>query len=161
MRLLPNYPECLICGSIHPTSLKAQFYRDGDKVIATCTPRKCHAGYAGIIHGGLQGSLLDEALGRIVTSITHKLVFTGTLETRYKKPLPVDTNIIIEAWMNPEHRHPALYWEASGEIWNAEKTILYTTAKGKFFKIPDDQFHNIFSTFALEGCPNGVTMDNL
>ena len=161
MRLLSNYPDCLVCGQKNSASLKTKFYIEGDKVIAFCTPQACHAGYKGITHGGLLGSILDEALGRIVSNTTKKFVVTGTLEIKYKKSVPIETPLRIEAWMNAEQKRPRFYCEATGEIWNEEKTILYTTATGKFFKVPENKYSEILSSIELEGCHRSVTIEDL
>ena len=161
MRLLSNYPACFICGHQNPTGLHASFYREGDSVLAFCTFQEHHAGYKGIVHGGLISSLLDEALGRIVASITQKMVFTGTLNMRFHRPLITGKEVQVEATMDKEQRHPKLYWQASGKMFDKETKEIYAVAQGKFFKIGEEKYPEIFSSLQIEGCPRAVTMEDL
>ncbi len=161
MRLLANYHPCFVCGHENPTGLHASFYRDEDRVIAFCEFQEHHAGYKGIVHGGLICAILDEALGRIVASITKKMVFTGSLNVRFHRPLLMGTAIQIEATMDKEQRHPKLYWQASGKLFSKDTNEVYASAQGRFFKIAEEKYEEILSSLQIEGCPRAVSMEDL
>ncbi|NUM36023.1 MAG: PaaI family thioesterase [Candidatus Brocadiae bacterium] len=161
MRLLANYPACFICGNENPTGLHACYYREEDKVVAFCEFKEHHAGYKGIVHGGLISALLDEALGRIIASLTQKMVFTGSLNMRFHRPLPTGTLVMVEAIMDKEQRHPKLYWQASGKLFSKDTGELYAQAQGRFFKIQEEKYAEILSSLLIEGCPRSITMEDL
>ena len=161
MRLLAHYPPCFICGHENPTGIRASYYREDDKVIAFCEFQEHHAGYKGIVHGGLISALLDEALGRIVASLTQKMVFTGSLNIRFHRPILTGTIVKVEAIMDKEQRHPKLYWQASGKVFSKETNELYAQAQGRFFKISEEKYPEILSSLQLEGCPRSITMEDL
>lgn len=161
MRLLPNYHRCFVCGSTNPTGIKAHFYRNEDHVLATCDFTEHHAGYKGIVHGGLISAVLDEALGRIVASITRKMVFTGALTLHFHKPLLVGTAVKAEARVAEKQRHPKFYTQATGKLIDIKTNEVYASAEGNFFPIPVEKYDEMFAALEIEGCPKAVTLEDI
>ena len=161
MRLLPNYPKCFICGQDNPTGIHACFYRDQDRVVVHCTFAEQHCGYEGMVHGGLISALLDEALGRIVASITGKMVMTGELTVRFHKPVPVNATVEISATIDEYQRRPNLFTSASGVMLDRDNQQKYASAKGRFVAIPDEKYSEILTTLRLQGNSRAVTLDDL
>ena len=55
----------VVCGVDNPLSLGVTFYcLESGEVACKFTPQPMHEGHAGIMHGGLTGTLLDETMGR-------------------------------------------------------------------------------------------------
>ena len=47
-------------------------------------------GYPGVVHGGIVATILDESIARAATaSDPNRIMLTGKLTTRYRKPTPV------------------------------------------------------------------------
>ena len=47
-------------------------------------------GYPGVIHGGIVATILDESIARAATATDpNRIMLTGKLTTRYRKPAPV------------------------------------------------------------------------
>ena len=160
MRELPNYPYCVICGTENTIGIKISYFREENKVVAKCKFTKYHSGYHGIVHGGLLASILDEALGRIVSSITSKMVVTGELNVRFHCPVAVETCVSIEATMDDEQKHPHRFFTASGKITD-ENGKVCVSAKGRFFIIPENKYEEILSTLKIKGSDKKVTMEDL
>lgn len=79
----------------NPIGLKLSFYEnEGGQVIAHFTPGEEHQGYPGVLHGGITATLLDEAAGRVVTSLGLWMV-TAKLEIRYRKPIPIGKPLTV------------------------------------------------------------------
>jgi len=63
-----------------------EFWEDGDEIIAKWQPRKEFEGWTGVLHGGIQATLLDEAAAWLVFV---KLKTTGvTIQLRVEYPKP-------------------------------------------------------------------------
>ena len=57
-------PRCYVCGVDNPVGLRVRFAPDGAQGSRACyTARAVHAGWDGILHGGVIFALMDEALG--------------------------------------------------------------------------------------------------
>jgi acyl-coenzyme A thioesterase PaaI-like protein len=69
-------------------------------------PRADQHGPPGYLHGGLAASCLDETMARLGYVLDRVHSVTGTLELRYRRPIPLDGQAVrIEAWA--EHDGPA------------------------------------------------------
>jgi hypothetical protein len=62
MRELPHTKSCFVCGEANPAGLRQRFETDGRVVRARFTPRPEHAGFTGVVHGGILATLLDEIM---------------------------------------------------------------------------------------------------
>ena len=101
---------------------------DGNNILAN--------DYPGRVHGGISAAILDETIGRAI-SVSDETVWgvTGSLELRYKKPVPIDCDLITVARVTRDTRK---LFEGEGEIIlpNGEIAV---TAKAKYVKMPIDQ----------------------
>jgi uncharacterized protein (TIGR00369 family) len=88
---------------------------------ASYTTRREHAGWDGILHGGVTFALMDEAFGwsRYYQNLP---VVTARVETRFHKPVAVGTKLTVKAWVMRQRRR---LFEAHAEIaWTALKQPL-------------------------------------
>ena len=91
-----NSKNCFICGMENPYSMKAQFYdmEDGS-VISPITYKSVHQGFPQRVHGGLIVTVLDELACRANWhSGNYQLGVTTSFETKYKKPVPYDVELL-------------------------------------------------------------------
>lgn len=81
--------ECFVCGRDNPEGLCLCFVVDEEaRTIETeWVPRGVHQGYAGIVHGGLVATILDEAVGKLSVSLGMPGV-TAEMAVRFLKPVP-------------------------------------------------------------------------
>ncbi|MDA8227009.1 MAG: PaaI family thioesterase [Desulfitobacterium hafniense] len=92
---------CFACGPENPYGLKLKFTEEGDTYKTVFTPDKHYQGYPGILHGGLVSTVLDEVMGRWLSS-KGIIAPTGKLEVRFKKPIPVEQPLTLISWMTSE-----------------------------------------------------------
>lgn len=82
---LDNY-QCFGCDPDNRIGLKLQFTRSGDTISALWEPRPDLEGYPGVVHGGIQATLVDEIGAWYVYAVLGTAGVTKSLNIEYKKP---------------------------------------------------------------------------
>ena len=85
---------CFGCGPDNPIGLKLDFKRDHNTASAEFTPEESHQGWHGIVHGGIIGCLLDEAMG-YATFFEGITCLTAKMQLRIRRPALVGEPLII------------------------------------------------------------------
>ena len=111
---------CFGCGQNNPCGLKLNFKWDGKVAKAEFTPTELHQGWAGIIHGGIITTILDEAMGYAAYYEGIKCV-TSSMQTRFKRPLSIDEPIIVTASLT---RNARRYVETEAKITLMDGTLV-------------------------------------
>jgi acyl-coenzyme A thioesterase PaaI-like protein len=88
---LPNASHCFVCGLENPSGLQLSFYVNEERQVESqVVIGEQFQGYPGVAHGGIVATILDETLARaLMADDPNRLLFTGRLTTRYRKPTPV------------------------------------------------------------------------
>jgi len=135
MQKQPNSRMCFVCGMENPIGLKAFFYDDDDgRVMVKFTPRQEHQGYPGFVHGGIITALMDEAIGRVVTSLDIWAV-TARLELKFRKAVPLGEELTITGEMI---RLRSRSFEAKGELRLADGTLA-VEGHGLYVRLPEEE----------------------
>ena len=87
---------CFGCGCNNPIGLKLKFARDGENIRAEFTPDRTHQGWPGLLHSGILGALLDEAMSNIAYATGHTCL-TATISIRIRQPIKVAVPLVITA----------------------------------------------------------------
>jgi uncharacterized protein (TIGR00369 family) len=87
---------CFGCGRNNPIGLKLEFTRDGDSIRTEFTPDRTHQGWPGLLHGGILGTLLDEAMSNIAYA-TGNTCLTASITIRIKRTIKVEEPLIVTA----------------------------------------------------------------
>jgi uncharacterized protein (TIGR00369 family) len=87
---------CFGCGHNNPIGLKLKFKRDGDTVRTEFTPERFHQGWPGLLHGGILGTLLDEAMSNVAYA-TGNTCLTASINVRIHQPIKVEVPLVITA----------------------------------------------------------------
>lgn len=97
--------HCFVCGQDNPIGLKARFAVDEQAHSASCTLRLPaeFQGWQEVVHGGIIASLLDEACIYACRTISEKVV-TAELSLRYRRPVPVDAEVAVQAQVTQRNR---------------------------------------------------------
>jgi len=111
---------CFACGRNNPIGLKLQFHFDGDDYVTTFTVQPEHQGWAGIVHGGLLATALDEAMARLLWEKNINAI-TGRLEVRYHKPVHIADSLQIRGRIT--RRRPPVV-ETAAEAAKPDGTIV-------------------------------------
>jgi acyl-coenzyme A thioesterase PaaI-like protein len=92
-----EYQLNFIHGLRNPTGLHLQYRLEGGHVVTTWTPTDDHAGFPGLVHGGLIAAVLDDVMGRC-SVLERRWVVTGRMETRYREGAPIGARLRVEGW---------------------------------------------------------------
>ncbi|MCX6270381.1 MAG: PaaI family thioesterase [Bacteroidetes bacterium] len=82
--------HCFGCAPHNPVGLRMKFYRKGEGVECFWQPSEPYQGWQGILHGGIQATLIDETASWLLYSKNKPLNVTTKMEIRYKRPVPMD-----------------------------------------------------------------------
>lgn len=87
--------NCFVCGVENEAGLHMHFFEtesEPPEVVAEYTVPARYEGYAGMTHGGIVATMLDEVTSRtILRGDPPRFVVTARLSIRYRKPVPVET----------------------------------------------------------------------
>ncbi|MFB6318128.1 PaaI family thioesterase [Saccharicrinis sp. FJH54] len=79
--------NCFACSPHNDIGLHLEFWEEGEEVTCEWEPERTFEGYYGVVHGGMQATLMDEiAAWTIYVKCGTAGVTTG-MEIKYKKPL--------------------------------------------------------------------------
>ena len=123
---------CFVCGEKNPVGLRLRLRTDPERGESTAevTFPGHFQGWAGIVHGGLLASVLDEAMIYAVGAKGFTCV-TGEITVRYVEPASTGVVYALKGW----------FIEDKGRIVLAESELLggagnqVARASGKLFKI--------------------------
>jgi len=123
-----NEGFCFGCGCNNPIGLKLKFTRDGDTIRTEFTPDKAHQGWPGLLHGGILGCLLDEAMSNIAYA-TGNTCLTASINIRLKQPVEVESPLVITAWIT---RRRKKLIETSGQVRLKDGTVIAESTAKQF-----------------------------
>ena len=78
--------NCFGCDPNNPIGLKLSFVLEGESVAATWSPRDDLEGYPGVVHGGIQATLVDEVAAWCAYAVLARAGVTKQLQINYLKP---------------------------------------------------------------------------
>lgn len=81
--------HCFGCSPFNEIGLHLQFWEDGEELLARWKPRKSLEGWMGVLHGGIQATLLDEIAGWVVMIKMKTAGVTADMKVTYNKPVLV------------------------------------------------------------------------
>lgn len=85
---------CFGCSPLNTAGLKLYFWLDGNQVTGEWIPDSRFEGFSGIVHGGIQATLMDETASWFVFTVCGTVGVTSGMAIRYLKPLPVSLDKI-------------------------------------------------------------------
>jgi len=133
IRNLPEHGWCYVCGKENPKSIGVKWNLMEDRSISTqVTLSLSQQGPPGYAHGGASAALLDEAMGSAVWTAGHQVVSVN-LQVNYKKPLPLETPISVNAKIESVEGRII---KASSSI-SLEDGIILVTGHGIYVEAPD------------------------
>jgi len=119
---------CFGCGRRNPIGLKLKFARDGDGIRTEFTPDKVYQGWPGLLHGGILGTLLDEAMSNIAYD-TGSTCLTASINIRIRQPVKVEVPLVITARIT---RHRIRLIETEGQVCLKDGTIIAESTAKQF-----------------------------
>ena len=137
-----DYGLCFACGPRNPWGLKLRFEADGDRITTSFTVSEEYQGFPGYLHGGVAGSILDEAMSR-VSLLEGRWTMTALMDLRFRYPVPVGTPITVEAVKTGEIRG---FLEAKGTI-HLPGGRPAVSATGTFAYVAHETLHDMASAY--------------
>ncbi len=94
--------RCFACCPDHPTGLHLKFHVEGDDVVTRFTPSRAHEGAPNVMHGGLVTTVADEVGCWALIALRGKFGFTGTMTSRFPRPVRVGVELEGRAKISKE-----------------------------------------------------------
>jgi len=94
---------CFACGPQNPIGLHLRFEEEGDGLRAEFVPGPEYQGYAGVLHGGIVVTALDEAMANLL-HLRGQESLTGRLVVRFRRETPVGQRLVVTARVTGERR---------------------------------------------------------
>jgi acyl-coenzyme A thioesterase PaaI-like protein len=123
-----NEGLCFGCGCNNPIGLKLNFMREGDTVKAEFTPQKEFQGWPGLLHGGILGCLLDEAMSHAAYTTGNTCV-TASITIRQRQPIKVEMPLLVTARIT---RHRKKLIETEGQVCLKDGTVVAESTAKQF-----------------------------
>jgi uncharacterized protein (TIGR00369 family) len=79
--------NCFGCSPSNDIGLHLEFWEDGEVLISRWDPQKGFEGWKGVLHGGIQATLMDEMAAWVVFIKLKTAGVTSGLQMRFQKPV--------------------------------------------------------------------------
>jgi acyl-coenzyme A thioesterase PaaI-like protein len=123
-----NEGFCFGCGCNNPIGLKLKFIKEGDTVKTEYTPIKEFQGWPGLLHGGILGCLLDEAMSHAAYTTGNTCV-TASITIRQRQPIKVEVPLLVTAKVT---RHRKKIIETEGQVCLKDGTVVAESTAKQF-----------------------------
>lgn len=126
-QLLPYTRYCFVCGAHNPHGLHLRFHREGDEVFADFVAEAQHAGFRGIVHGGILSTVLDEAMFWAAAATKRRFCLAAELNVRFVDKVAVGQKLVCVARLKADRGR---LWESEAEL-RDERGKVYVRATCK------------------------------
>ena len=117
---LPGY-NCFGCAPDNKPGLKMTFCEDGDYICCNWQPVDSFEGYKGVLHGGIQQTLMDEIASWVVQLKLKTAGVTARMETRFIQPVLINSGPLhLRARLNSKKKKLA---EIEVYLYNANNDL--------------------------------------
>ena len=136
---LPEY-SCFGCAPQNKSGHKLEFYFDDNEkvLISRLDEDPMHfQGFPGVLHGGIQATMMDEVGFWVIYDQLKKFAFTLNMNINYKKIIHLPDELTIRAWIKESDEKKVL---VSGQIVNrageitSEADLLFYIANKKMWQ---------------------------
>ncbi len=125
----PQPGNCFGCSPNNSAGLGLRFFRQGSAIVSSYVFDDRFQGAPGIVHGGLQAVVLDEAMCAAVFFNRGTYVLTAELNIKYHTPCRTGVPVRVKGEIA---REEARFAVVRGEILGQEGDLL-SSASGRFF----------------------------
>jgi uncharacterized protein (TIGR00369 family) len=102
--LWPEIDRCYGCSGANPSGIAFDGYEVDGEVVGEWSAKEHHAGWPGIVHGGVLATVLDEATGWAATmafrrrdGVDARPVVTAGYTVQFIAPIRVDERVVVRA----------------------------------------------------------------
>lgn len=140
---LPYTHNCFVCGVDNPHGLQVRFSATDNEVRTEYVPREPHAGYRGLVHGGVLAAALDEAMFWAASHTNRRFHVSAEITVRYKQMVRVAEDYEIVARTVKSVRAMCL---TEAELLDS-RGALCATATGKYLPLPAEDIPRVLEDF--------------
>jgi len=133
MREVLKYSGCFVCGEKNEIGLQAKFHFDGEKAITKVKAGTLYEGYAGIYHGGILSTLLDEVMIKAILA-NERFAVTAEMTIRFVAPVRTGDELTITGWVT---KSKGRIFVTEGKAVGKDGTV-YATATGKYIEAKEE-----------------------
>lgn len=140
--------NCFACGPENERGIRMKFYVDeeADEVFSRVKPIVEHAGYPGVLHGGIQATLLDEVAFWAIWEKLGKPALTSRMEIEFKKPVEVSSEVEARARVAEVKRKLArvdTWLTVQGQVKARAKIVYFLADPRKWHRVSSDKVAEI------------------
>jgi acyl-coenzyme A thioesterase PaaI-like protein len=124
-------------GIMNPVSppMTTEYFPETQSVTCHIRYNEAYQGPPNCVHGGFVAAILDEGLGA-TRHLTDKRCVTGQLNVTYKRPTPINADLVLHARIVEMHERKML---VTGEI--THKGEITASAEGLFVFLDPEKFN--------------------
>ncbi len=152
MKKLPRYKDCFICGCDNSAGADVQFYIKGEGVEGSYIIPEKYVGYKDTAHGGIISALLDECIAWTVCVSVRAMCVTGELNIKFKRPIPVNTRVIIKGFPSGSQPRGKKFHTGHGYIAD-EFGKIYAKGEGRYFPMPEEGTDSVMEILEFDDKP--------
>ena len=119
---------CFACGRKNPTGLGMKVDYPDSQAQCRITLEQRFQGWAGIAHGGITATLMDEIMAHAVIRYVGQGV-TINANMRYRAPVPLDQELVVRGWVSDTNARRA---KAEAQVELAEDGKVLAQAEAVF-----------------------------
>lgn len=134
---------CFVCDPANEAGLHIAYYLEEDvgRVVAEYTPSGAHEGAPGVVHGGVVGAILDDAMAWAVNVLSGSFGLTRRGEVEYSRIVRPEQPYIVTAWISEIAQRRAA---TTAELRDAEDRIC-CASKAEFSLISHEEAQAAFA----------------
>ena len=140
---------CFVCDPANEGGLHIAFFLDEEsgRVQADYTPAPAHEGAPGVIHGGVLGAILDDAMAWAVNVLSGSFGLTRRGEIEYSRIVRPGQSYAVTAWISEIGQHRAA---TVAELRDSDDRVCCAT-KAEFSLISHEEARHAFERRAAAG----------
>lgn len=134
-----NNDFCFACGSKNPLGLRLAFFQAGSaagspQLCTLVVPSAHWQGFAGVVHGGLQSTIIDDLMSNHLFRLEGVWAATVELSLRFRRPVPMDEQLLF---ISQVEAHRGRIWTLSATCRLAAQPegAALTTGTGRFAEL--------------------------
>lgn len=131
--------DCFGCCPTNPLGLHLIVFEDGDDIVANWNPSEHFQGWLGVLHGGIQATLMDEIAGWVVVRKMQTTGVTSKMDIQYLKPIYTEGGMLtIRGRITKQMRNVVIIeseiTNKDGDICSRSQCTYFCASKEKAFE---------------------------
>jgi acyl-coenzyme A thioesterase PaaI-like protein len=143
--------NCFACGSLNEHGLGMTIHIDHGRAWSELGLEPRFEGWAGVAHGGILATLLDEVMGWTMAAGDEWGV-TARLNIEYRKPVEPGTPLRIEGWITRNRRRLA---ETAGRVLDARDGTELVTATATYALVGEARKQELRTRYGIRRLGTG------